>query len=212
MESIVIYSLSEPNGNIRYVGKTNNITIRLKNHINESKQRKIISHKTNWIISLINKNELPVIDILDIVPENEWIFWEMFWISQMKTWGYDLLNMTDGGENPPSFKNKTHSDEYKNFRKDYMQNNNPSKNMDDNWRKNISSSLKNRIFSEEHKISLGKPILQLSLSGEIIQKWDSMSIASRKLNINLNSISKCIKGERNKAGKFKWSNYEEDCI
>ena len=63
MESIVIYSLSEPNGNIRYVGKTNNITIRLKNHINESKQRKIISHKTNWIISLINKNELPVIDI-----------------------------------------------------------------------------------------------------------------------------------------------------
>ncbi len=38
MKIIYIYSLSDPNGNIRYIGKTTNIKRRLYSHIAESKQ------------------------------------------------------------------------------------------------------------------------------------------------------------------------------
>ena len=77
----------------------------------------------------MEKNEYPVIEVLDIVDDNEWIFWEQYWISLLKSWGFNLVNSTLGGENPPSFKGKTHNSEYKKRRRDEMLLNNPAKNM-----------------------------------------------------------------------------------
>jgi len=34
---------------------------------------------------------------LDEVPEDEWKFWEIYWISQVKQWGFDLTNGNNGG-------------------------------------------------------------------------------------------------------------------
>ena len=204
-----IYTLSDSTG-IRYVGKTNNLKIRLKNHVNESKKNnRCNNHRTNWILSLINKGELPTIEIIDIVDDNNWIFWEIFWISQFKTWGFNLVNSTLGGENPPSFKGKTHSDKYKEIRRNKMLLNNPAKNMNDEWKNNISKSLKGRVFTKNHIKKLGKPVSQLSLNGEFIKKWDSMTIASIKLGVNYSGISECVRGNRNKAGNYKWEYYEE---
>jgi len=102
-----IYTLSDSTG-IRYVGKTNNIKRRLRNHINEANQKGKNNHRINWIKSLRKKNEIPTIEILDVVPEDSWVFWEIYWISQLKSWGFSLVNGTIGGEDPPSFKGKTH--------------------------------------------------------------------------------------------------------
>lgn len=103
-----IYTLKDPETNeIRYVGKTNNIGQRFSAHLNNARKHQI--HKKRWIESLKKKKLKPIIEILDIVPIEDWVFWEIYWISQMKSWGYNLINYTEGGDgctfaNQTSFK------------------------------------------------------------------------------------------------------------
>ena len=102
-----IYTLTDPTTKqVRYVGKSNNPIKRFYKHYkyNETK-----THKNNWINKLIKEGKKPILEIIDIVPINEWIFWETYWISQFKTWGFKLVNSTDGGDgctfgNQTSFK------------------------------------------------------------------------------------------------------------
>jgi group I intron endonuclease len=92
-----IYTLSDPVTNeIRYIGKTVNLEQRYKAHITVFNK----SYKSSWIKSLIKENLLPVIDIIDIVENEDWEFWEKYWIAQFKAWGYNLTNLTDGGISP----------------------------------------------------------------------------------------------------------------
>jgi predicted GIY-YIG superfamily endonuclease len=105
---VYIYSLSNPISNeIKYVGKAKNIEKRLREHLYEKANNK----KNNWIKSLKKMNLIPKIEIIDIVDECEWQFWEKYWISQFKTWGFELKNSNEGGcgaNNPSSetrFKN-----------------------------------------------------------------------------------------------------------
>jgi hypothetical protein len=92
---------------VRYVGKTNNVSQRYKAHLNRARKHQI--HKKNWIEQLRKEGLKPIIEVIDIVPIDKWIFWETYWISQMKTWGFDLINYTNGGDgctfaNQTSFK------------------------------------------------------------------------------------------------------------
>lgn len=108
MNTTNIYILIDPETNtVRYVGKANNIKQRYKAHLNKARKHQI--HKKNWIESLKKKGLKPIVDIIDIVPIHEWIFWETYWISQFKAWGFNLINYTNGGEgctfgNQTSFK------------------------------------------------------------------------------------------------------------
>jgi group I intron endonuclease len=93
---VYIYSLVDPRTNqIRYVGKTVNFQKRLKHHINENRNR---THKEQWIHGLKKQGLLPQLEILDIVPETEWQFWESWWISLLRSWSFDLTNIGFGGE------------------------------------------------------------------------------------------------------------------
>lgn len=91
-----IYALVCPETNmIRYVGKTNSLTKRLWEHVNDKHK----SHKVSWIKSLRNKNLKPIIEVLEETEnEKEAYRWEIYWIEQLKVWGFDLCNLTGGGE------------------------------------------------------------------------------------------------------------------
>lgn len=108
MNIVFIYTLSHPiTKEVRYVGKTRNPKERYKNHLNKDHNKR--SHKTNWIESLKAQKLKPVFEIIDEVPENEWKFWEQWWIQQMVIWGFNLTNHTIGGDgltcgNQTSFK------------------------------------------------------------------------------------------------------------
>lgn len=105
METTYIYTLTDPETlQIRYVGKTNNLSQRYKAHLNKSRKHQV--HKKNWIESLRKKKLKPIVEILDVVPINEWVFWETYWISQVKEWGFNLINYTNGGDGC-TFGNKT---------------------------------------------------------------------------------------------------------
>jgi len=90
-----IYILSDPDTNeIRYVGKTTNIKRRYNQHKNNIKSN---THKENWIKKLIESGKLPILTVIDEVNSEDWQFWEIYWISQIKTWGFKLTNGNDGG-------------------------------------------------------------------------------------------------------------------
>ena len=92
-----IYTLSNPlNGQIKYVGKTDNIEKRYLSHLSKSKNKK--TYKDCWIYSLLSENINPLIEIIDVVPKSEWQFWEKYWISQLESWGFNLTNSTEGGD------------------------------------------------------------------------------------------------------------------
>ena len=67
---IFIYTLECPiSGEIRYIGKTNNIKKRLSTHIFVSKKQK--THKDKWIFKLKKDNKKPIIKIIDEIYEEE---------------------------------------------------------------------------------------------------------------------------------------------
>ena len=211
---VFIYTLEDPITNeIRYVGKTNNLKVRYSNHLVE----KAKCHRKNWIKSLKNKGLKPIMKVLDAVPEKEWQFWEIFYISLLKTWGFSLVNGSAGGMGNNGIKLPTVSvkcytkegvliksfDSVKNAAKEYGCS---SGNIVSACR-GIVKTIKNMVwrysndpFTKFEMINRKcTPILQLDyFTNEIIAEYSSISQASKELNCKAPTISRVLRGERKK--------------
>lgn len=103
MSTTLIYILKDPVTNEpRYVGKcllssTNNLKKRYRKHIYESRLKR--NHRECWIYSLTVQKLYPIIEIIDEVSQ-DWEFWEEHYIWLYRSWGFDLVNMSFGGESP----------------------------------------------------------------------------------------------------------------
>ena len=122
MEMTNIYILQDPiSMDVRYVGKSNNPKERLKAHCNSARFKN--THKFNWIKKLRSLGRKPIMTVIDVVPMNDWHFWEIFWINQFKVWGFRLVNTTRGGDglskgNQTSFKSEDFRKEVIGFNKE----------------------------------------------------------------------------------------------
>lgn len=101
--------------------------------------------------------------------------------------------------------------------------NNPNygKQRTEETKQKISKGNKGKKMSEESKQKMSnskkgkpqynrrKPILQYTLSGEFIKKWDSVTTVSKELNLSLGNINRCCKGKRKTCGGFIWK-YKEN--
>lgn len=142
---VFIYTLSDADGKIRYVGKTKQyLKQRLYSHILESKNSTTTTHKKNWIKSLLEKGERPTIQVIDEVPESEWPFWEQYWIDQMKSWGFNLTNSTEGGQGGNGYRH-SESSRYK------MRQSKLGKKLPESHRKNIGLALKEGYKKEDFR-------------------------------------------------------------
>lgn len=116
-----------------YIGKGNGD--RCNFHVKEAiyyKKRK--SLKLNKIRSILNDgHEVIVVKVEDNVSDEMAMDFECLLISEMRGHGFDLTNMTDGGDGALGYK---HTEDHKNY---------------------ISFLQKNRVFSEEHKAKMRKP-------------------------------------------------------
>lgn len=211
LQDTYIYALIDPNTQqVRYIGKTKYLNKRYNAHINDSKK----SHKTNWIKSL--KPLVPELFILDVCDDLSWVNLEQYWISQFKTWGFDLTNVTEGGEGSSGMKlSETHRNNISNGLKGRV--------VTTETRLKISQSNKGKHKSESHILNLklshkGKaPVTKNRfkrkigqyLNGELIAIWDSIRDAANNYNVHESSISHCCAGRKKSIRGYMWK-YLED--
>ena len=91
-----IYILQNPvTLETKYIGKSNNPKKRFSHHCSVGYKS---NNKTgNWLKSLKKLNLKPLMTIID-ETEGNWQDLESYWISQFRTWGFNLTNHTNGGE------------------------------------------------------------------------------------------------------------------
>lgn len=229
MKTAKIYTLSDPKTlEIRYVGKTEKtLKERLNYHIWDIKRTKN-KHKINWLNSLIKKNLKPEIRLIEEVPFNEWKFWEKYWISQFKIWGFNLLNYHEGGEGYSSedvkklWKNK----KYREFHTNRVKGNkNPffGKKHNDETKQVLREKCPKRgeehgcfgrVLSNKEKkeMRLAQPTLKefirLDLDGNIIDEWKGLKFMCRELDLDEAAVIRVAKGKvkTHKNFIFKYKN------
>jgi hypothetical protein len=193
---IKIYYLEE-NSKIFYVGKTN---VPLNNRLYEhrhSKQRKCSIH------------------LLDEVPDNEWKFWESWWIELFKSWGFELENKNDGGGG-----RKEISQEEIEWRKTYFKGKTRTEEQKQNMRKPKSSSVKGEkhgLFgtkqSEEHRKNKSEAAKRINGSqrnkaveqikdGKTINTFISAAEAERVIGIS--GVRRVCQGRGKSCGGYQW--------
>ena len=142
---------------IYFLHKGDNIPFYIGKSINKNLHRSY-QHKKTY-----GKNT--IIEILDAIVTEEWLFWEKYYISLFKSWGFKLENKNNGGGGPISY-----SEESRNKK---------------------SKSLKKIWKDNKFKRNFGKKIQNIQ-TGEI---YNSCTEASIKLSINPNNVTfKCKEG------------------
>lgn len=217
-----IYTLNCPYTNTPYyIGKTcQSPKRRFSQHISSELNNN--NKKANWIKSLKNKGTQPILEIIDQTEENDWEWLERYWISQYKTWGFDIKNLTDGGDGN---KGQFQSEETKKKRSKALK----GKKRPQDVINKISNSHKGKKLSKVTKeklrvINLGKKyaispqthrrksILQYDENNMLIKEWCSLTEAAKCLNLSKGTLWQAL----NSSGRilykgFKWS-YKQDIV
>lgn len=97
-----IYGLLDPRSKkLKYVGKSDNPTRRLKQHIGQANKFAAVPGtkdcKEIWIKGLLDLSYQPEVVILQEVHQNRWQGAEKEWIKRAKEAGCDLYNEAPGG-------------------------------------------------------------------------------------------------------------------
>lgn len=101
----IIYGLCDPRlvgrSSIRYLGKTSSpLMVRLARHISAARTGEQ-TYCYNWIRKLLAVGVSPQIKALEITTDGAAPERERAWISRLRATGFNLTNLTDGGEGIP---------------------------------------------------------------------------------------------------------------
>ena len=217
---IKIYTLSSsrsPN-DIRYVGKTKqSLRRRLQGHICCAKRAKksgyCTNHNYNWInheIELGNSIIIEELDSMEFAEDEDWSWFEKYWVAQMKEWGFSLTNIKEGGEDNHASKP---AKEVIRARAEKC----IGKSRDEKTKQSISKGLTGIHRSEETKEKVrqaiiskqGRPVLQYSKEGKFIKEWESGATAAKELGLDKANINSCCRGKRKLCGGYTWKYKEE---
>jgi hypothetical protein len=154
MNETLIYYLHYGDNIPFYIGKTVNERRRRHEHFFQDKKIKL--------------------EIIDKIPSSEWIFWERWYISLFKSWGFYLKNKNKGG-NGCSHQND--------LSKKQISKNMKGKN---NW--SVGGYNKNSV-------------LQYNLEGEFIKKYESTEEVKKTLNLR---VGPCCRNQTKTCGGFIW--------
>ena len=213
-----IYTLQHPETlEVKYVGKTNDIQRRYYQHTSIKCLTNTGSKKLAvWILKLLKSDLKPIMSIIEEC-NFDWQSREVHWIKYYKDKGYDLCNLSTGGDGvghtesskskiASSLKGRVRSQEEKDkISKAMIGKKRPMSG------KAISEAHKKRYESAEERAKQGaklrKSITQLSLDGIVVARFVSMREASRVLSIDTGCISRSCKN--NKPYKGFYYTYEE---
>ena len=198
---VKIYTLSDPiTQEIRYIGKTNKELVnRWYSHCSNYKLSREKSYKNSWILSLKKLGLKPKIELLEEVLESEWQFWEIYWISQFKNWGFNLTNMTKGGEGNNGGKGCLGYKHTQKAKENISIKNSKPKSLE--WVNNSKNAIRK---------SVAKPILQYDKNNIFIREYKSFYEAAENINLTgvrtstIKNIHACCNNKRKTAYNFIW--------
>lgn len=102
MKTFHIYALCEPGtGEVRYIGATHNPVQRMYNHwrlSNSNNHNGWKSPSVLWLEALKQLKTKPTMQILEVVPEDQWREAERKWIAFYREQGANLTNISPGGD------------------------------------------------------------------------------------------------------------------
>lgn len=139
--------------------------------------------------------------VLDEIPTKEWKFWEKYYISLFKSWGFKLENKNNGGGGPTTFIST------------------PERNNKLRKPRNWKRSLKGKKLKDSHKqkikntrdflkgrkaIWFYKEINQYDLEGNFIKEWSSQMEASKFIGTKGDGIGACCRGRQKTAYGYIW--------
>lgn len=145
--TVTIYGLaSSEDGIIRYIGQTiQPLKRRLYTHTGHARNKYHKNYVGSWIRSVLNKGY--TLNIISLEENAEWNTAEIKQIANYKNYGYDLVNLTNGGGGQLGIKRQPMSDELK----EQIRQKKLGTKLTENHKKAIGLAQKNRIFSDEHK-------------------------------------------------------------
>jgi hypothetical protein len=152
-----------------YLGKTNEPLRRLR------------EHKMNFSKDV-------VLEVIDEVEENEWMFWEQWWIEVFNSWNITLLNKNKGGGGP-------------------NQQTQHSKKLIGNKQKGIKKpTVSNKLKGQKITWDLGTStsVLQFDKQGNFIAEYKSMGEAYSKTGVPNSAICNVCKGKARSAHGYIW--------
>lgn len=153
---------------------------------------------------------------IDCVEDNEWRFWESYYIELYKSLGFELDNKNNGGggRGPGWVSSPERNAKIKAAMKNHSQY------YTEEVRQRISEKNKGkaRPFTEEHQQNMGiakrkqaKPLLMFDLNDNFIKEWESKGQAAEwikettgKTSNITTQIKDCCLGKQKTAFKFKW--------
>lgn len=96
---MMIYTLTDSDGSIRYVGKTSRSPlVRLDGHLKEAQNLpRHSTYKNNWIRSLLAEGKQPHLTVLSCSLDTDGSDLERWYIATFRALGYRLTNTTGGG-------------------------------------------------------------------------------------------------------------------
>lgn len=171
---ISIYFLHKGDNVPFYVGKTTNLNRRRMAHSTERKHKVFIEE-------------------IESVNENEWKYWEEFYIALFKSWGFILENKTDKGRGPENNRQITWGNKITNSKKG------KPTGVDYTTRKSIKGRPRSKTAGKPPV-----PVLQYDKQGNFIKEWDSISNAEKWLG---KGDIRSVLGKKTKsAGGYIWKN------
>lgn len=186
-----IYTLSSTRdcNNVRYIGKTiQPLKYRLNKHLFDAVELRLKRHVYNWVRKELNDGFQIIISQIDETDRQDWQIIEQYWISQFKSWGFKLTNITIGGA---GYDGAPRSEE---------------------TRRKISKSKKGVPNTKEHNentrkgiIALqGKPVRQYDMNGNFIKEYPCGADAANATGANKKDISACCNGKLRRAKGYYW--------
>lgn len=213
-----IYTLSHPISNeIRYVGKTCNLKRRYYQHTNKKNLLIQKTYVANWCLSLLNKGIRPIMEIID-ESENNWRELEIYWIAQFRAWGFNLCNISEGGQGNYGYKWSEEMKEVQRQKRLGVPSPLKGRKYPQEWCNNISKgrigikrsektkkdiAFKNSIHRKDKPSNARKSVIHILKDGKEIDYPSSLELA-KFLGVSTPYISKSIKNKsKTKYGKFK---------
>lgn len=219
MEIQYIYALICPESRqVKYVGKTQNIKRRVRQHILKSKKFLHLEGKNKWIRDLDLKDLKPIVKILEACSEDlNWNEREKYWIKYYSDIN-PLFNQTEGGEDYIFEKGNTPwnkgGGKYSEGSREKMRLGKLGRILPEQHKERIKQSMQGKRPTDEcikKSAELRyKKILEYSGEGNFIKEWGSVTEVAAEYKTATTYISKCCKTNlkcRSKRFRYYQENY-----